>query len=151
MTMTTMQVICGYGVCLFMGLICATLLWLIWTDRIDLSQLIAEANGSASMSRFQLLIFTLVVAISLFILVEHGGRFPDIPQGILTLLGISASTYAVGKGISYSREEGVTSPEERREMRGTAQALSKTGASSIVTGAGTASTGAGDAKPGPAI
>jgi hypothetical protein len=144
MAMTTMQVICGYGVCLFMGLICATILWLIWTDRIDLSRLIAEANGSASMSRFQLLIFTMVVAISLFVLVERGGKFPDIPQGILTLLGISASTYAVGKGISYSREEGVTTPEERREMRGAVQAMSNTGAASIATGAGTASTGATD-------
>ncbi len=144
MAMSTMQVICGYGVCLFMGLICLTILVLIWRDKIDLSKLIAEANGSASMSRFQLLIFTMVIAISLFILVERGGKFPDIPQGILTLLGISASTYAVGKGISYSREEGVTTPEERREMRGTAQALSGTGASSVVTGAGTASTGATD-------
>lgn len=140
--MTMMQTICGYGVCLFMGLLCATLLWMIWTGKIDLSSLLAESNGQASMSRFQLLVFTLVIAISLFILVERGTEFPKIPDGVLTLLGISASTYAVGKGISYSRDEGVTTPEERESVRATAQALSATGASSVVTPGGTASTGA---------
>ena len=140
--MAMMQTICGYGVCFFLGLLCATLLWMIWRNRIDLSGLLQEANGQASMSRFQLLIFTLVVAISLFILVETGGKFPEIPNGVLTLLGISASTYAVGKGISYSRDEGVTTPEEREDVRSTARALSATGAASVVTPSGTASTGA---------
>ncbi len=140
--MTMMQTICGYGVCLFMGLLCATLLWMIWSGKINLSSLLSESNGQASMSRFQLLVFTLVIAISFFILVERGTRFPDIPDGVLTLLGISASTYAVGKGISYSRDEGVTTPQERESVRATAQAISATGASSVVTPAGTASTGA---------
>ena len=75
--------------------------------------LLSDPNGAASVSRLQLLIFTLVVAISLFILVEKNGTFPPISDGILTLLGISASTYAVSKGISFSRDEGVTTPEER--------------------------------------
>jgi hypothetical protein len=142
--MTLMQTICGYGVCLFLGLLCATLLWMIWTGRIDLSGLLNEANGQASMSRFQLLVFTLVVAISLFILVERGPGFPEIPNGVLTLLGISASTYAVGKGISYSRDEGVTTPEERAAMRETNRALSATGATSVVKPAEIVSTGAKD-------
>ena len=142
--MTMMQTICGYGVCFFLGLLCLTILWMIWTGKIDLSSLLAESNGQASMSRFQLLVFTLVIAISLFILVERGQVFPDIPNGVLTLLGISASTYAVGKGISYSRDEGVTTQDERDSVRQTAQALSATGASSVVTTEGTASTGATD-------
>jgi hypothetical protein len=142
--MNTMQTICGYGVCLFMGLICLTLLWFIWTDKIKLESLLSESNGQASMSRFQLLVFTLVIAISLFIMVEHNGAFPEIPNGVLTLLGISASTYAVGKGISYSRDEGVTTASERQDIRDTAQQLSATGASSIVTPVGTVSTGAAD-------
>jgi hypothetical protein len=145
--MGTMLTVCGYGVCLFMGLLCATLLWLIWTDRIDLSSILAEANGSASMSRLQLLIFTLVIAISLFILIERGGAFPAIPDGVLTLLGISASTYAVGKGISYSREEGVTTQAERAAVRDTSRAMSATGAPNVVTAAGAASGGATDTTP----
>ena len=61
------------------------------------------------MSRFQLLIFTFVIAISLFVLVEaNRGSIPDIPSGVLTLLGISASTYAVSKGIAYSQPQLLT-------------------------------------------
>jgi hypothetical protein len=69
---------------------------------IDLSDLLSETGGSkgASMSRFQLLIFTLVIALSLFLVTAANMAFPtSIPPEILTLLGISASTYAVSKGI----------------------------------------------------
>ncbi|SEB37538.1 hypothetical protein [Terriglobus roseus] len=144
--MTLMLLICSYGVCLFMGLLCATLLWFIWSDKIDLTRLIAEANGSASMSRFQLLIFTFVVAISLFMMTVRTGSFPQIPDGVLVLLGISASTYAVGKGISYSRDEGVTTPQERQDTRYVAETISATGAATIATAAGIASSGASNTE-----
>ena len=101
----TMAQVCGFVLCLFIGLLGLTILYLIWTRKIDLSQLLSEANGDASMSRFQLLIFTFVIAIALFEIVESSMKFPDIPQGVLVLLGISASTYAVGKGISYSQPQ----------------------------------------------
>jgi hypothetical protein len=128
----------------FIGILAITILWHIWIGKIDLSSLLSEANGSASMSRFQLLIFTFVVAVSLFYLVEKNqdAKFPDIPSGVLTLLGISASTYAVGKGISYSRDEGVTTPDERQTLRETAKAISKTGAEAVVTPTATIATGA---------
>lgn len=112
-----MIAVCGFVICGFIGLLAGTILWFIWKGKIDLTKILSEANGDASMSRLQLLVFTFVVAVSLFYLVEkgNGGKFafPEIPTGVLTLLGISASTYAVGKGISYSRDEGVTTPEER--------------------------------------
>ena len=69
---------------------------------INLSGLLSETGGDkgASMSRFQLLIFTLVIAMSLFLVTAANMAFPtSIPPEILTLLGISASTYAVSKGI----------------------------------------------------
>ena len=80
---------------------------------IDLSMLLSEPKGTdaqgnplygASMSRFQLLIFTFVIALSLLsIIIANGAtKFPAIPSEILVLLGISASTYAVGKGIQSS-------------------------------------------------
>jgi hypothetical protein len=118
--MTGLMLACGYIVCGFLGLLAATILWMIWTKQIDLCKLLCEANGDASMSRLQLLIFTFVVAVSLFYLVEKGvnpAGFPDIPSGVLTILGISASTYAVSKGISFSREEGVTTKTERSQKR----------------------------------
>jgi len=120
--------ISGYGVCLYMGLLSAVLIWKIWKDKINLKSVLDEANDRASMSRFQLLIFTLIVAISLFLVVAKNGALPDIPPSILMLLGISASTYAVSKGISYSRDEGVISPEERDKIRGSVTAMSGTGA-----------------------
>ncbi|MGB8771996.1 MAG: hypothetical protein WCC92_20455 [Candidatus Korobacteraceae bacterium] len=106
--MTMMAQLCGLILCLFVGALGLTIIIWIWIGKIDLSALLNEANGQASMSRFQLLIFTFVIAISLFELVEMRANptgFPDIPNGVLTLLGISASTYAVGKGISYSQPQ----------------------------------------------
>ena len=93
----TMAAVCGFILCVFIGLLALTILYLIWTNKINLEHLLSEADGSASMSRFQLLIFTFVIAISFFEIVEHGMTFPEIPTGVLTLLGISASTYAVGQ------------------------------------------------------
>jgi uncharacterized membrane protein len=76
------------------------------TNRIDVSGLLCEPNeNKASMSRFQLLIFTFVIAFSLVLIILASGpqlKFPDVPSGILLLLGISASTYAVSKGIGAS-------------------------------------------------
>ena len=101
----TLAQVTGFVLCLFLGLLGLTILYLIWTKQLNLHQLLSEADGSASMSRFQLLIFTFVIAFSLFEIVQSGMKFPEIPTGILTLLGISASTYAVGKGISYSQPD----------------------------------------------
>jgi hypothetical protein len=103
----------GLLLCLLVGALGLTIVVWIWTGKIDLSYLLSEANGQASMSRFQLLIFTFVIAISLFEMVEmrvNATGFPDIPNGVLTLLGISASTYAVGKGISYSQPQVLVPP-----------------------------------------
>jgi hypothetical protein len=94
----------------FLGLVGIAILYYVFTGRIDLSGLISEPNGEASMSRFQLLIFTFVIAACLFLIVASKGPpdFPsDIPQGILVLLGISSSSYLVSKGIQASSKEGL--------------------------------------------
>lgn len=95
---------CEILACLFLGAIGVIVLWQIFIDKMDLEYLISEDNGHASMAKFQLLIFTFVIAISLVRLVEANNEFPEIKSGVLTLLGISASTYAVGKGIQKSGE-----------------------------------------------
>ena len=125
--------IAGYGVCLFFGWLCVILLIKIGRNDINLNKLISEANGDASMSRFQLLIFTMIVAISLFIMVVKNWTFPYVSDGILTLLGISASTYAVSKGIQFSRPETLTKPEDKQHALDTAQQMSDTGARVIMT------------------
>jgi len=96
----------------FLGLIGVAILYNVFIGKIDLSGLISEPNGDASMSRFQLLVFTFVIAASLFLIIASAGpppAFPkDIPNGILVLLGISASSYLVSKGIQTSSPEGLS-------------------------------------------
>jgi len=89
-------------------------LWDIVVGRIDLQYLISEADGSASMSRFQLLIFTFVIALSYFLLLvaqlnAPGATaakmvLPDLPNNVLTLLGISGGSYVLSKGIQKTAE-----------------------------------------------
>jgi hypothetical protein len=50
-----------------MGALCVMLLVKMWTNQINLSTLLDEANGDASMSRFQLLVFTLLIAVGIFL------------------------------------------------------------------------------------
>jgi hypothetical protein len=107
----------GTGFLLITGALCFLLWWKMWKERIKLDTLLEEVNGQASMARFQLLVFTLVVAAGLFICILHDMKFPDIPSSVLYLVGISASTYGAGKAISYSRDEGVTTESERDKNR----------------------------------
>lgn len=111
--MTTVSVAAGWLICLIVGLIGAIVLWKMADGTINLSRLISEPNGDASVSRLQLLIFTFVVALSLFlVIVSNCGTgkcpaFPPIPSGVLSLLGISASSYLVSKGIQFSDKGGI--------------------------------------------
>lgn len=114
----------GVAFLFFMGALCALLLWKMWKNEIDLGSILNEANGDASISRFQLLIFTLLVAVGIFLFIVNKLVLPDLPPSILTLLGISASTYGVGKAISYSRDEGVTTEAERDKNRAVAVQVS---------------------------
>ena len=96
---------------LFVAVLGAIILWRMMRGKIDLSRLISEPNGDASMSRLQLLLFTFVIALSLFLIITSSPQpaWPkdDIPPGVLTLLGISASSYLVSKGIQFSNPAGV--------------------------------------------
>src|SRR2546423_14274030 len=109
--METLTLICGYLICGLIGLIGIAVLWQIYDGTIDLSRLISEPTGDASMARFQFLVFTFVISLSLLLVILSGkdkngkpiAAFPEsIPGGILTLLGISGSSYAVGNAIQFS-------------------------------------------------
>lgn len=94
----------AFGIALLV-IVCAAaaaVLWNIFTGKIDLTFLLCGDDDRASMGRFQFLIFTFVIAFSYFYVVASDGKLPAIPTEVLTLLGISASTYAVGKGIDQS-------------------------------------------------
>lgn len=72
----------------------------IYTNQIDLESLLNESGtGKASMSRFQFLIFTFVIAGLYLTLSLESGTLVEVPNGALLLLGISAGGYLVGKGV----------------------------------------------------
>jgi hypothetical protein len=116
--METLAVVVGWIVAVFIGLMGAIILWYIWSDRIDLSKLISEpdGNGDASLSRFQFLIFTFVIAMSLLVIVvcracQTGAAFPNIPSDMFALLGISGGSYVISKGIQRSNPPTQAPPE----------------------------------------
>lgn len=93
-------------------------LWKILVGDIHLEGLIAEtepadgdAHGKASLSRFQFLIFTFVIA-GLFLLlsIEHG-TFVEVPGDVLGLMGISGASYVGSKLISDQTKVAI---EEKR-------------------------------------
>jgi hypothetical protein len=111
--MARLKVVLSYEILILTFFYGLMVLLYMAAGEIDLSMLLSEPKGTdaqgnplygASMSRFQLLIFTFVIALSLLLIIIANGatKFPAIPSEILVLLGISASTYAVGKGIQSS-------------------------------------------------
>ena len=98
--MKDLQLAVGYGLLVIVFFLGFVILVDLVTGKINLSLLLAENGGGASMSRFQLLVFTFVIGLSLAYIVVGKGDFPTtIPSQVLTLLGISATTYGVSKGI----------------------------------------------------
>ena len=59
----------GIILAVFLGGLEVLLLWFIATDKINLTHLVSEKGGAASLSRFQFLIFTFVIAMSFFLIV----------------------------------------------------------------------------------
>ncbi len=111
-TVPTLTLLAGWIFCIFIAFVGGTIIFLVIRPvkpgekkaHIDLSQLVSEPTGDASMSRFQLLIFTFVVALSFFLVVANSKTMPDIPGSVLSLIGISASSYLVSKGIQSGAE-----------------------------------------------
>jgi FtsH-binding integral membrane protein len=102
------KVALAYGMLILLFMFGFVILLGIALGSIDISRILeekgADGSGAASMSRFQLLIFTLVIGLSFFYLVLCSDKceFPNVGGGVLMLLGISATTYGVSKGIQAS-------------------------------------------------
>lgn len=110
---TWLALAAGFVVIILTGGLAILFIVKVLDGSIDLSRLISEPNGDASMSRLQLLIFTFVIALSLFLIIIANSppAFPgSIPADLLTLLGISSSSYLVSKGIQFSNPAGLARP-----------------------------------------
>ena len=117
-----LESLAGYVICILVAVIGFTVAWKIATGKIDISTILTEKDptgkGSASMARFQLMVFIFVIALSFFLVVvsnikiiqarpgDGKSELPDVPAGVLALLGISASSYAVGKAIQHGAGTG---------------------------------------------
>ena len=113
---TSVLALIGFAVILAIILAYAlVVLWWIVDGKISLAGLIAEidptppgggggsvggSGGKASLSRFQFLLFTFVVAGLFLLLSIEAGTFVEIPANVLGLLGISGGSYLVSKVIS---------------------------------------------------
>lgn len=96
----------------FLGLAAAIILVQMMMGKISLKGLVSEplsprakdgTQSDASISRFQFLIFTFVVAVTFFIVVlgQKPPQIPKVPTSVLVLLGISGSSYVTSKGIQH--------------------------------------------------
>src|SRR5258708_7494202 len=97
--MPRLALFAGYVVVVLVGLLGLAVVWRIYTGKIALSLLISEKDGPASMSRFQFLVFTFVVAMSILVMALESGEFPALSPNVLGLLGISGGSYVISKGI----------------------------------------------------
>ena len=118
----TLGLAIGWILTVFIGVLALMILVKIWKGDIDLNYLISDENGWASLSRFQFLVFTFVVAMSLFYLVVVGTppAYPMVPPEILALLGISGGSYILSKGMQNSRDVSMTElnqPPEQKEPK----------------------------------
>jgi hypothetical protein len=94
----------GWIIVVFIGILGVLVLWNIYTNRIDLKFLLCEETGKASLSRFQFLVFTFVIAMSFVLITLRTGAIPEVPQGVWALLGISGGSYVISKGIQKSAD-----------------------------------------------
>ena len=98
--METLHLVAGWVIVGFMAVLASVISYKMIVgapNGIDLRYLISEENGQASLSRFQFLVFTFVVAMGLLVITLKVGSFPHIDGGVFGLLGISGGSYVASK------------------------------------------------------
>ncbi len=104
----------------------------------DMSKLLCAEDGIASMSRFQLLLFTFAIAGGYYYLLIENSGFPVVNPGAMALLGLSAGTYAISKGIQASRDTALSSGSPTTPAQPPAQPAGQGAAAAAAAGGGNA-------------
>ena len=97
----------------------AAVLWQIVNGRIDLFGIVSEPDDvarvnrrpKASLSRFQFLVFTFVVAGLFLMLSIESGSFVNIPENVLVLIGLSGTSFIVSKAVGQAKPKASEPPE----------------------------------------
>jgi hypothetical protein len=92
----------------------AVVLWEIVDGKINLAGIISEpqdvagpdGKAKASLSRFQFLVFTFVVAGLFLMLSIEAGTFVNIPNNVLGLIGLSGGGFIVSKAVGHRKPGG---------------------------------------------
>lgn len=104
-----LALVMGWVVTVLIAAFALAIIYKMLKGEINLMYLIAGADGDASLSRFQFLIFTFVIALGLFLIILSGNptpKFPDtIAGGILALLGISGGSYVTSKAVDANASQ----------------------------------------------
>lgn len=112
----TPQILLQYSVVLFIFALQVLIVGAIVMGKIDLKLLISEKDGAASLSRFQLLMFTFAI-VGLYIAIGFDqistGKFPEVDTNTLWLLGISGGTYAGSKAIQLNSSDSSNTSDQR--------------------------------------
>lgn len=96
-----LALVMGWTVTVLIGAFAIAIIIKMIKGDINLQYLIANEAGDASLSRFQFLIFTFVIALGLFLIIlsRNPPDFPPIPGAVLALLGISGGSYVTSKAV----------------------------------------------------
>jgi hypothetical protein len=100
-------------------------IWQIWTGRINLTYMLSEPvltagdkeEPKASLSRFQFLVFTFVIAGLYLVLSIEAGTMVDVPSGALVLLGSAAAAISSPKWRARARRACSRLTKEPKERR----------------------------------
>jgi uncharacterized BrkB/YihY/UPF0761 family membrane protein len=118
---TVLTITVGWMIAIFVGLLGLLVLWRIFRGDIELNSLLEEESShKASMARFQFLIFTFVIAMSLFLVILGEGKpaFPkEIPAEVFALLGISGGSFLISKGVQANKDTRAQQLESEKEIR----------------------------------
>lgn len=95
----------AFIVCVAVILIILGMAWLVgvrlFNDKTSLVGLLHEPDsGKASLSRFQFLVFTFVIAGLYLGLSLESGTLIEVPDSALWMLGISGGSYIAARGVS---------------------------------------------------
>ena len=110
-----LALVMGWTVTVLIAAFALAIIYKMLKGDINLMYLISGADGDASLSRFQFLLFTFVIALGLFLIIlstTPAPQFPEIKGGILALLGISGGSYVTSKAVdaNASKPQVIVSP-----------------------------------------